>query len=62
MNDEILFTRHYVQEQRDRVIAVDHCKAEQIALLTALSQVVSCTQEAIKILRESQVKAVYPTA
>ena len=42
-------------QQQARFIPFDNCKTEQIALLTALSQVVSCTQEAVKILRESQV-------
>lgn len=42
-------------EQAARLVSIDtSCKTEQIALLTALSQVVSCTQEAVKILRESQ--------
>ncbi|KAL5249464.1 hypothetical protein ACHWQZ_G018348 [Mnemiopsis leidyi] len=53
-------TQHHNQQtqqqtqQQTRFIPFDNCKTEQIALLTALSQVVSCTQEAVKILRESQ--------
>ena len=43
--------------EQARLMSMDtSCKTEQIALLTALSQVVSCTQEAVKILRETQVR------
>ena len=42
-------------KDQTRFAPFDSSKTEQIALLTALSQVVSCTQEAVKILRDSQV-------